>query len=85
MSGSCNEEVSKCVRTPGDLLRVENAFGKPREESQGAAFTHLATRAEERGSGRNHPTDSQQIVFVAARAVQKSSGGAAGSEPGSNT
>src|SRR5262245_31381225 len=50
------------------------------KETWHAVFDHLAARREQRRAGRNQPAKLQQVVLVAAGAVQQQEG--RGFEPG---
>ena len=50
---------------------VEDAFGETAEEARHAAFQHLAARRKQSRFWRDHVAQADQVVFVAAGAVQQ--------------
>ena len=80
---SARESASqaRCVlltpRAPGRRLR-----SRPYEKPRSAAFAYVAPGAEQRGAGREGATEREEIVFVAARAMQKQQGRGGGISPG---
>ena len=65
------EPVGKRVGAARDFGGIEHALGEPCEKTQRAAFIHIAARTQHGRSRRDRAPDPNQIVFVAARAVQQ--------------
>src|SRR5206468_10780643 len=58
---------------------------KPAEESRHAVLQHLAARSKQRRAGSHHFAQRQQIVFIAAGAVQEKQRLRAGARTGLET
>ena len=56
------------------ILEVEYAFREAAEESRSALLEHVAARAQESRSGRQHPPKRKEIVLVTTGAVQEQEG-----------
>jgi hypothetical protein len=71
-------ERGQVVRAPPQVVQVEHTFGQPAEEARHAVLEHLAARAEQRCLRIQLPSKVEQIVLVAAGAVQQQQRGRAG-------
>jgi hypothetical protein len=54
-----------------EILHVEDPFRDPAKEPRHSILENLATRAQHRRAGREYLAERQQIVLVAAGAVQE--------------
>jgi hypothetical protein len=59
------------VRAALDVGEVEHPLGEALEKARRAALEHIAARAQQRGAGRELAADREQIVFVAAGAMEQ--------------
>jgi len=64
-------EVGEIVGAPAHVVLVEHAFRQAAEEPRHAALQHLAARRQQRGAGRDRVAQRNEIVLVAAGAVQQ--------------
>ena len=76
------DEVGELVRAAAHVLLVEDALRQPAEEAGHAVLEHLAPRGQERGPGCHRAPEREEVVLVAARAVQEQEGRPAGLGPG---
>ena len=53
---------------------VEDALGEPAEGAGHAVFQHLTAKAQEGGLSVEHAAEGQEVVLVAAGAVQEEQG-----------
>ena len=65
------------VRPPAQVVQVEHALRQPPEEARHAVLEHLAARAEQRGPRVQRPPKVEQVVLIAAGAVQQQQRGRA--------
>ncbi len=72
------DEGGEIVGAAAHVGFIEDAFCQTPEEARHAAFQHLTTRREQGGTRRDRPAERQQIVFIAAGAVQQEQRRAAG-------
>ena len=65
-------QLRELVAAQPQVVEVEVAHAAPREEARGhAALEHLAARTEQRRLGSELAAEVDQLVLVAARAVQQ--------------
>src|SRR5439155_14310378 len=65
------DERRQLLRAKLQVLLVEHAFADSPEKAQGAAFVDFSARAQERGPGKQNPTERDEIVFITTGAVQQ--------------
>jgi hypothetical protein len=68
--GAC-DEVSQLMSTPDDVFFVKEAFREAPEKARHSVLEHPATRTDQRGTRSHLVPQSQQVVFIAARAMQQ--------------
>jgi hypothetical protein len=77
------DEVGEFVGAADEIVFVEDAGGEAAEETGLSVFEDLSARAEERGAGAEELAEGDEVVFVAAGAVEEEKrGGGAGFETG---
>src|SRR5205823_4335558 len=64
------DETSQLVGAGSDFFRIEYALGKAAEKSRRAVFQNVAAWAEDRCTGSDCLTDTDEIVLVASRTVK---------------
>ncbi len=69
--GGRQHEVAERVRPGDEVGHVEHALGEAPEEARHPALDHVAARAQQAGAGQQHVAERDEIVFVAARAVEE--------------
>ena len=65
------DEVGEFVGAMDEVGFVEDAGGETTEEAGLAVFEDLSARAEQRGAGAQESAERDEIVFVAAGAVEE--------------
>ena len=59
------------MRAAAHVVLVEHALGEAAEEARHAVLEHAAARREQGRAGRDHLAEPEQVVLVAAGAVQQ--------------
>ena len=65
------DERDEILRTSVEILDVENTLGEPAEKACGAILENVATRAQQSRIGGEHLAQVDEIILVAARAVEQ--------------
>lgn len=65
------DEIGQLMRAPDEIGFVENPGSQTTEEAELSVFVDFAARAEQRGFGADQLSQRDQVVFVAAGAVQQ--------------
>ena len=63
-------EASELLSSRPHFPGIEYTFRYPSKKSRRTVLQHISARAQDRGAGSNGLTDTDQIVFVAARAME---------------
>ena len=66
-----SDEIREFVRSADEVFLIENAFGQSSEKARHAILQNLPARAEQSRARKKIAADVQQIVLVAARAMQQ--------------
>ena len=81
--GLVRNKVGKFVGATDEVVLVEHSGGEASEETGLAVFEDLSARAEQGGAGAEESAEGDQVVFVAAGAVEEEERGrGAGFETG---
>ena len=70
-SAAAADERDEILRARVQILEIEHALGQPAEEARRAVLEHRAARAQQARVGREHLAELNQIVLVAAGAVEQ--------------
>src|SRR5580700_1864121 len=65
------DEICELPGPEPHVVFVETAFGKAPEKSRHAVFQHFAARRKQRSGRRDHAAERDEVVLVAAGAVQQ--------------
>ena len=65
------DKIREFVRPRDDIFFIENALSQPPKKSRGAILQNFSSRTEQGRVGIDAATDREQVIFVAAGAVQQ--------------